>query len=195
MSGPVSVWGSGLRLPGSPRPPRASTAPLAPSRAPERPRDPRHGGHTEPEQDPRGSVLRLVAAQGDDEEEAAADVDGDVHPREDQAPLAERVGQRDRHHEGAEHGGEDQQLDRRPLRVVQVGYPHRVGPDPPDREQQYQQLEGATPGEALDQAWRELGDRQDQPQIEEQFQERCPLWLPGPPQQLTCPTPHLPPIL
>jgi hypothetical protein len=92
-----------------------------------------------------------VATQGEHEEEAAADVDGDVHACEDQAALAERVGQRDRHHEGAEHGCDDQQLYRWPLRVVQVGHPRRVGPDPPDGQQQHQRLEGAAPREVLDQ--------------------------------------------
>jgi hypothetical protein len=120
-----------------------------------------------------------VAPQGDHQDEVAADLDGDIRAGENQALLAERVGQRGRHHQAADHGRGDQQLYRRPLRVKPVGCPRRAGPDPPQGEQQHQGLERAVPREILDQYAGELGEREDERQVEEEFQERGPLRIPG----------------
>ena len=86
--------------------------------------------------------------------------------------VAEGVGQRGRQDEARQHQHEQQQPHRRLLRVEPVGDPGGEHPHPPHRHEQQQRLERAPAGvRSVEQAMRQLGDREDEDEVEEQLDE------------------------
>jgi hypothetical protein len=93
-------------------------------------------------------------------------VAGDEQPR----AIAERVGDRDRHEQAREHQPDEQQPHRQPLRLEPVRSPRGHVPRVNDREGHDHRLRARPQIEVLAQVMRELADREDVDEIEEQLE-------------------------
>jgi hypothetical protein len=102
-------------------------------------------------------------------EQAAAQLDRHEGQGEDQAAVAERLGDRHGHDHAHHHGHEQHDPHRRPLGIQPVGDPGREDPGPPDRHQQQTGLDQAQQARMGQQAVRQLGDREHEHQVEEQL--------------------------
>ena len=109
-------------------------------------------------------------AQGDDEEQRAPDLDqqvaGDEQPR---APV-EGVGDRGRHEQAGEHQPDQQQPHRQPVRVEPVRPPRDHVPRVDDCERHDRRLGAGPQVDVLEQVVRELPDREDVDEVEEQLE-------------------------
>ena len=140
----------------------------------ERAGDPEHGGHGQPCGDALevAIVARVRAPNGPQRKEAPADLHDDVGARERQAFAVERLGDRRGEHQRRQHQHEQHQAYGSALGVQPIGDPGGVDPHPPHRHHQQQRLEGAGSRQMVQERVRELGDGEDENQVEEQLDER-----------------------
>jgi hypothetical protein len=99
----------------------------------------------------------------------------DVGDREHPGPFAERIGDRDAHDEGHEREGDHGAAHRQPDGVEPVRHPGRRDPAPPERDDHDRALEGAERILVLVEVGRELREREDEDEIEEQLDVRDPV--------------------
>ena len=131
---------------------------------------PQHAGRGAPDDQPLEHVAQPVAAvQQQRRGGVATDLQRDVARREQQPLLAERLRQRGGHEQAAEHHRGEHPADRRRGRVEPVRHPRRVDPRPPDDEQQERGPRHAGDGEVVEDLVRQLGDREDVDEVEEQL--------------------------
>src|SRR6202012_3152858 len=97
--------------------------------------------------------------------------------RKPESAPAEGLRNRGRQYEPAQHQKEQQDADRRKLRIEPVGDPGSVDPNPPYAEQQQGGLDGAEQGEMRKQGMRYLRHREHEHQIEQQFGVSDPAML------------------
>jgi hypothetical protein len=116
-------------------------------------------------------IAGTVAAQHPQHEQIAQRLHRDVGDGEDDGSALERLRDRRRQHEAAEHQQEQDDADQRPIRVEPVRRPGGVDPRPPHRDHQQTGLDRAERRQMVQQAVRELGDREDEDEIEEQLDE------------------------
>jgi len=166
---------------GGDRPGRDDQQRRAPERHPcvraERPRDPERRLGERPAGDPDEveEVVAIVADEREQHEAVPAELDPEIGERERQSALAERLRQADRHHHRRAHQREQEESHRHVADVEPVGDPGGVDPHPPDREEQHPRLEEAERIGVEDDRVRNLGDREHEDEIEEQFDEADPL--------------------
>ena len=143
-------------------------------------RDPEDARRDEPDEDPSRPLALDRAAVGRDErqERVAPDLEDDIRRREQEAALAERIRDRNRHHEAGEHHADQQEPDDGRVGVELVRDPGRVVPRPPDDEQHERAATGARPCQVVEQQVGDLRDREHEDQVEEQLQRRRALLLP-----------------
>ena len=110
-----------------------------------------------------------VVARPDDGERGPADLHRHKRAREQEPPLAERVGQGDGHDQGGHHGADQHHPHRSPVRIEPVGQPGRVDPGPPQRQQQQRRLRGAAQIQTLAEQMGQLGDREDIDEVEKEL--------------------------
>ena len=110
---------------------------------------------------PRKAMMRNSRAPDLDEQVA-----GDEQPR---APV-EGVGDRDRHEQAGEHQPDQQQPHRQPVRVEPVRPPRDHVPRVEDRERHDHRLGAGPQVDVLEQVVRELPDREDVDEVEEQLE-------------------------
>ena len=132
--------------------------------------EPEHTGRSTPDDQPLEHVAQPVAAvQEPRRRGVATDLQRDVARREHQPLLAERLGQRGGHEQAREHHRGEHPADRGRGRIEPVGHPGRVDPGPPDDEQQERRPRHAGDGEVAQDLVRQLCDREDVDQVEEQL--------------------------
>ena len=131
--------------------------------------EPDHAGQRRPRQELGVVAAHHLPPQGDDHERAADHLDGDVGRGEGQGLIPEGLRDRGRHDQADQHQHHQQHPHREPVRVDPVGGPGRVVPGPPDREEQDEGLDRAARAQVLEQGVRELRDREDVDQVEEQL--------------------------
>ena len=107
------------------------------------------------------------------------DLDGDVRPDEEQGAAAERVRNRDRHHQAGEHDREDEKPDHDRVGIQHVRDPGGVVPGPPDDEQDEGRPARAPPGEVVEEKVRHLCDGEHEHQVVEELEVRGVLFLLG----------------
>jgi hypothetical protein len=127
------------------------------------------------------------AAQRHHHEDAAPDLLDGVGAAHHPAPAAERLRQRRAHRQADQHRRDEQQPDLDAFRVHPVGDPGRVGPERPDHREQQRRLQRAPHGQLTQQEVRQLRDREDIHQVEEQLDVRDPLRARAVTQQLPRP--------
>ena len=123
------------------------------------------------------------AAQRDHHEHAAAHLLHGVGRADHPAQVVEGARQRRRHRQAEQREHDEQQADLDAFRVHPVGDPRGVGPGQPHHRQQQRRLEGAAHGGMLHQVVRQLRDREDVHQVEEQLDVRDPVAARAVPQQ------------
>ncbi len=139
----------------------------------QRPDDPRDRRHRRPRRHADERLAAAVAAAHRQQaERVARQLERHVGAREQQRAVAEGVRDRDRHPEAREHAEHQDQAHADPVGVEPVDHPGRVDPRPPDDEQQERGLRRARPGEVVQQQVRELRDREDVDEVEEQLEVR-----------------------
>ena len=130
------------------------------------------------------TLLDGVAYAFRDMRDALAEVEqGREIPGQQQSGyLAHRARQESQKHQPRRHQGEQHDPHRRALGIQPVGDPAGVDPRPPDRAQHHGRLQRAHPGEMLEQRMADLGDGEDEDEVEEQLErsdllgiEQCPL--------------------
>ena len=121
------------------------------------------------------------AAPGDDEREKRRSPDLDRHVRsgEEQTAAPERVGDGDGHHEAREHEREHEQSHDDRVGIEHVRDPRRVGPRPPDHEQDEERPPGSTPRQVVEQQMRDLRDGEDEDEVVEELEVRRVRFLVG----------------
>jgi hypothetical protein len=118
-------------------------------------------------------VLTLrPAAQGHDEEHAAADLEAQVAGDEQPRAVAEGVVDRDGHEQAGEHQPDEHQARGQRVRIEPVRPPRDHVPGVEDRERQDRRLGAGAQIDVCDQVVRELADREDVDEVEEQLQRR-----------------------
>jgi hypothetical protein len=122
-----------------------------------------------PRQDALEVPLQRPPAQRHHREDAAADLRERVPDADDQPTGAERFRYRRPHHQRDQEQGKQQPADRQPLRVEPVGHPRGVNPQQPHHGQQQRRLQCPGDRGPPEQVPRQLGDREDVDQIEEQL--------------------------
>ncbi|MBA7692689.1 hypothetical protein ES703_101256 [subsurface metagenome] len=134
-------------------------------------RDPEQGREAKPRQDADRIVTheRPVPRRRQQPERSAADLHRRIGAGKPEPALLEGLGNAHRQHEAAEHQQEQQDADRRLVRIEPVGDPGGVDPDPPHREKQQRDLHGAQRREVMQQRVRELRDGKDEDEVEEQL--------------------------
>jgi hypothetical protein len=103
------------------------------------------------------------------EEQRAPELHGDVAAGEQHAACFEGLRDGDRDAEAEAHQHEQGDADGDAFGVEPVGHPRGGDPDPPDGEQQQAGFGQAVRGEVFEQRMRELGDGEDEDEVEEQF--------------------------
>jgi hypothetical protein len=83
--------------------------------------------------------------------------------------------QRRAHRQADQHQRDEQQAHLEALGVHPVGDPRGVGPDQPHHREQQRRLQRAADGRMVQQKVRQLRDREDVHQVEEQLDVRDPL--------------------
>ena len=102
----------------------------------------------------------------------APDLEEQVPADEQPGAVAERVGDPDRHEQAREHEPGEQQAHRQPVRLEPVHPPRRHVPGVDDRQRHDQGLGGRAQIDVLEQVVRELADREDVDEIEEELERR-----------------------
>ena len=126
-----------------------------------------------------------VRAQRDQQDHRPGHLRDHVRHGERQPGLAERPGDRHPHHHAAHQRGDHDGLQPALVRVVPARRPRGALPHRPEREQQQQRLAAAgdrrpalpaarLQGQVLEGAGRDPGQREDEDQVEEEFQEGRP---------------------
>ena len=113
------------------------------------------------------------------EESCPPDLDRHVRTGEEQGAAPERVGDGDGHDEAGEHDREHEQPHDDRVGVEHVRHPRRVGPRPPDHEQDEKRAPGPTPREIVEQEVRYLRDGQDEDEVVEELEVRRVRFLVG----------------
>ena len=133
--------------------------------------DPEDRGAAEPDQDADRIVPhRGAMARGCEQPEGgASNLHGRIGDGEPEASALKGGRDRRRQHQAAQHHQEDQDADGRQLGVEPVGDPGGVDPHPPHREKQQRDLDRAERREVLQQRMRDLRDREDEDEVEEQL--------------------------
>ena len=83
---------------------------------------------------------------------------------------------RDRHQQARQHHEHQDEPDRHGVRVEPVGHPGGVVPRPVHRDEHECGFGGARPVDVRDEVVRQLGDREDVDEVEEQLEERRALF-------------------
>ena len=115
-------------------------------------------------------LAERAPAQGDDEEHRTPDLDEQVAGDEQPGALVEGVGDRGRHEQAGEHQPDQEQPHRQPVRVEPVRPPRDHVPRVDDRERHDRRLGGGPQVDVLDEVVRELPDREDVDEVEEQLE-------------------------
>src|SRR5690606_15742091 len=105
----------------------------------------------------------------DHHEDRADDAHEQVAADEEPGRILERTWDGDGHAQCREHEHSAKQLDLCATGVEPVHRPGRVVPTPPHRGEHHDGLCGPLPGEMLDQQVRQLDDREDVDQVEEEL--------------------------
>ena len=138
-----------------------------------RARQPQHAGRRAPADEALEDVAqRLVAAQQARGRGVAPDLQRDVADREQHAVRAERARQRGGHEQAREHHAGEHRAHRRRRRVEPVGHPGRVDPRPPHDQQQERRPPDPGDRQVAEDHVRQLRDREDVDQVEEQLDRR-----------------------
>jgi hypothetical protein len=122
-----------------------------------------------------GAKQVAIASTGDGVQDEMQGAHDEVRDAEGHAVGAEGVRRRERNDEHRGHGAEHGEPDGPLFRVEGVGQPRVRSPRPPQRTKQQQAAEEPTPGRAIGEEPRDLRDREDDDQIEEQLKGRYPL--------------------
>jgi hypothetical protein len=109
-------------------------------------------------------------AQRDDEERRAPELKEQVAGDEQPRAAVERVGNRGRHEQAGKHQSDQQQLHRSPVGLEPVRSPRGHVPGVDDSERQNHGLDARAHVDVLEQVVRELPDREDVDEIEEQLE-------------------------
>jgi hypothetical protein len=116
-------------------------------------------------------VLALrPSAQGDDEECRPPDLQEQVASDEQPRAVAERVVDRDGHQEAREHQRDERRAHRQPVRLEPVRPPRGHVPGVEDRERQHRGLGARAQVHVREQVVRDLPDREDVDEVEEQLE-------------------------
>ena len=111
------------------------------------------------------------------EERAVEDDDAEVGEAERQARVAERVRDREREHEVGAHGREQDEPARERVGVDGIRHPGVAAVHPPDQAQHHDDAQQAAPVRGLEEHRRQLRQREDEDEVEEQLERRDPLRL------------------
>ena len=104
-----------------------------------------------------------------DEEQRPPHLHRDISARKGQPARFERLRQRGGKDQPEQHQNQQRQSHRQLFGIQPVRDPRRKDPHPPDREHQQQRLHRSQRRKMPDERMRELGDREDKNEIEEQF--------------------------
>ena len=133
--------------------------------------DPEHRRHRQPGGDADGIQPRQRPRRRrrDPEKDRLADLHRGVGDGKPQSAPVKCRRDRGRQHQSAEHHRKQQQANRGLFRIEPVGDPGGVDPHPPHREKQQRDLQYAQRREMSQQRMRDLRDRKDEDEIEEQL--------------------------
>lgn len=113
-----------------------------------------------------------AAAQGHDEERRPSDLEEQVPPDEQPRAPVERVGDRDRREQAREHEPDERQPHRQRVRLQPVRPRRRHVPGVDDHRRQDHRLGAGAQIDVREQVVRELPDREDVDEIEEELERR-----------------------
>ena len=133
---------------------------------------PEHGAGSEPEDG--GAQLWIVPAR-DHVEDDVERANAEVRDPEDEGIRSERFGRRERHDQHGAGRGEHRQANPTFLGVERVRQPGVGRPRPPQRGQQEGAAQQALRGLVRHHEPGDLGDGEDEDEVEEQFERRDPL--------------------
>ena len=133
--------------------------------------DPARGKHEGPHEQALevAPPVQGFGAHGPQEEQRATDLQRGVRRREQHAARIEGLRDRDRDADPREHQRQQRQPDRDAFGIEPVGHPRGVDPHPPHAEQQHADLHQPAQREVGHQRVRELGDREDEDEVEKQL--------------------------
>jgi hypothetical protein len=136
--------------------------------------DPQRAGCRQPHGDPHEvhGVVGSVPREGEDGEDAPAELEDRERDREDECALTEGVGDGAAHEKAHEHEADEHAAHERLLGVEPVGDPGRVDPHPPDRGAEDDGVEDAERRLLVDEQVRDLGHGEHEDEVEEELGER-----------------------
>ena len=136
----------------------------------ERSREPENRRRHEPDE----NSLKIadhdrMAPHCPDEKQRSPHLHRDVSARKGQAARFEGLRQCGGKNQSKQHQNQQREPHRQFFGIQPIGDPRRKDPHPPDREHQQQRLHRSERREMPDERMRELSDREDKNEIEEQF--------------------------
>jgi hypothetical protein len=128
-----------------------------------------HAADDAPDRDSLEVHPQRAGRQHRHHEAGAPDLHERVSAAHHEPERAERVGQGGGHRQADQHEQHEHEPDLQPIRIEPVRYPRRVGPGQPHHRQQDRGLHRARDRRRAEQMVRELCDREDVHQVEEQL--------------------------
>jgi hypothetical protein len=131
---------------------------------------PQRAGQQLPDEDVDEVLALRPSAHGHDEERRAPDLQEQVASDEQPRAPAERIVDRDGHEQAGEHQPHEQHTHRQPVRIEPVRTPRGHVPGVEDRERHDYRLGAGPQIDLRQQVVRELPDREDVDEVEEQLE-------------------------